>query len=256
LEILIVDDEPYNLMLSEVILKKHGAKTTCAESGKEALAKLEDNYFDIILADLQMPEIDGYMLAQKIREKFVDVPLIALTANVMQGERDLILRVGFNGILLKPYKEHELLKMIAENSPVVIGEDPDAAVVIMPEELKGAALYDLGEVKIFTDNDNAVLISVIESFIENNSVNVEQLSRHIGAGNLEGVRNTAHKMLPSYTHFKVHELVVELKRLESADAPEKQELQNIFSRIESASKMLFVQLKKEIETLKEKIQVE
>lgn len=255
LEILIVDDEPYNLMLSEVILKKHGAKTTTAISGKEALTKIDSHYFDIILADLQMPEIDGYMLAKKIREKFIDVPLIALTANVMQGETDLIKKAGFNGILLKPYREYELLRMIAEHSPVVIGEDPDKIVNIQPENMDGAALYDLGEVKIFTDNDAVVLVPVLESFIENNGINITQLGACIREKNITGIKNTAHKMLPSYNHFKVYDVITELKYLETLQAVNEEELTKIFAKIESVSTRLFIQLKKEIVSMNKEINV-
>ncbi len=255
LEILIVDDEPYNLMLSEVILKKHGARTTSANSGKEALEKIEAQYFDMILADLQMPEIDGYMLAKKIRAKFIDVPMIALTANVMQGETEIIKKVGFNGILLKPYKEYELLQIIAQNAPVVMGENMQEAVVIMPEKMNGAALYDLAEVKIFTDNENPVLVSVIQSFIENNRINVQQLSNYIASSDLEGVRNTAHKMLPSYTHFKVVDLVTDLKYLETLQADEPGALSKLRLKIETTSEELFAQLEKEIAVLSEDVHV-
>ncbi len=255
LEILIVDDEPYNLMLSEVILKKHGAKTTTAISGKEALSKIEAQYFDIILADLQMPEIDGYMLAKKIREKFIDVPLIALTANVMQGETDLIKKVGFNGILLKPYREYELLRMIADHSPVVIGEDPNKAVHIQDENMNGAALFDLGEVKIFTDNDSAVLIPVIESFIENNRINVSQLGKHIRENDITGIKNTAHKMLPSYNHFKVYDLITDLKYLETLQTANESELLKMFAKIESVSEQVFSLLTKEIKALHEEVKI-
>lgn len=253
LEILIVDDEPYNLMLSEVILKKHGAKTTTAISGKEALTKIEAQYFDIILADLQMPEIDGYMLAKKIREKFIDVPLIALTANVMQGETELIKKVGFNGILLKPYREYELLRMIAEHSPVVIGEDPHKVVNIQPENMNGAALYDLGEVKIFTDNDSAVLVPVLESFIENNQINLKQLGLYIQENDISGIKNTAHKMLPSYNHFKAYDIITELKYLETLQSVHEEDLTAMFKKIDGVSSQIFTALKKEISQLKQEI---
>jgi CheY-like chemotaxis protein len=250
-----VDDEPYNLMLSEVILKKHGAKTTTAISGKEALTKIESHYFDVILADLQMPEIDGYMLAKKIREKFIDVPLIALTANVMQGETDLIKKAGFNGILLKPYREHELLRMIAEHSPVVIGEDPDKIVNIQPENMDGAALYDLGEVKIFTDNDSTVLVPVLESFIENNKINITQLGISVREKDITGIKNTAHKMLPSYNHFKVYDVITELKYLETLQAVNDAELTKMLAKIESVSAQLFTQLKTEVKAINEEIKI-
>lgn len=132
-------------MLAEIILIKHGAHISVANNGKVALEKIEMQSFDIAFADLHMPEVDGYMLANKIREQYLQVPLIALTANVMQNDLEKIRQSGFNDILLKPYKEKELLNMIGKYAPVVIGENKDEKD--SSEKSEQTEIYDLDEIK-------------------------------------------------------------------------------------------------------------
>lgn len=247
LEILLVDDEPYNLLLAEVILKKFGANSTTAANGKEAIQLIESRSFDIVLADLHMPEVDGYMLANRIREIYLQVPLIALTANVMQSDIERIRKAGFNDILLKPYKESALLSMIGKYAPVVIGtaaqdveEETNTLIGIQP-------LYTLEEVLRFADQDEQVLAAIIESFIQSNSANVTILEQAAQEGNLELVRNTAHKMLPSYNHFGVHTLVPVLRELESAQASANGAILEQAQQVATQSTQVFAELQKEIE---------
>ncbi len=248
LEILIVDDEPFNLMLAEIILNKHGAHISVANNGRVALEKIEMQSFDIVLADLHMPEVDGYMLANKIREQYLQVPLIALTANVMQNDLEKIRQSGFNDILLKPYKEKELLNIIAKYAPVVIGENTD--VIDVSEQSDQTELYDLDEIKRFSDNDNSILVSIIESFIHNNSLNLFTLKDAVSKKDFHTIRNTAHKMLPSYNHFHVFEIIPELKQLEIIQDNSDLDIWNIYNKIEIVSKELYIKLDQECNRIK------
>ena len=248
LEILIVDDEPFNLMLAEIILNKHGAHISVANNGRVALEKIEMQSFDIVLADLHMPEVDGYMLANKIREQYLQVPLIALTANVMQNDLEKIRQSGFNDILLKPYKEKELLNIIAKYAPVVIGENTD--VIDVSEQSDQTELYDLDEIKRFSDNDNSILVSIIESFIHNNSLNLFTLTDAVSKKDFHTIRNTAHKMLPSYNHFHVFEIIPELKQLEIIQDNSDLDIWNIYNKIEIVSKELYIKLDQECNRIK------
>jgi len=248
LEILIVDDEPFNLMLAEIILNKHGAHISVANNGRVALEKIELQSFDIVLADLHMPEVDGYTLANKIREQYLQVPLIALTANVMQNDQEKIRQSGFNDILLKPYKEAELLNMIAKYAPVVIGENKDE--INSMEQSEQTELYDLAEIKRFSDNDTSILISIIESFVHNNSLNLFTLKDAVSKKDFHVIRNTAHKMLPSYNHFHVFDIISELKQLEIVLDNTELDIYNIYKKIETVSKELYIKLDQECNRLK------
>ncbi|MEZ5013493.1 MAG: ATP-binding protein [Chitinophagales bacterium] len=246
---LVVDDEPYNLMLAEVILKKYKIKVKTASNGSEALALIEKNSFDIVLADLQMPEIDGYILAEKIREKYLQVPLIALTANVMQNDLEKIRTAGFNDILLKPYKERNLISMLSKYAPLVLGN----AYVENGKESESTSngAFHLDEIRKFADNDPAIIAEVIRSFIQSNTENLATLETAVTSNDIKKVNNTAHKMLPSFTHFGVHAAVHPLKQCELYAVESDGDLQTLYAQISAVSKTVFALLEKEEKALRQ-----
>jgi len=110
LRILLVEDNQVNQLVASSILKKLGHSVDHAENGQQALDALADKDFDLILMDCQMPIMDGYEATKKIRENpdWQAVPIIAVTANVMQGDRDDCIASGMNDYVTKPYKREEL----------------------------------------------------------------------------------------------------------------------------------------------------
>jgi len=107
LNILLAEDNPVNQKLATIMLKKAGYNITLAENGKEALDKFSatPDAFDIILMDLQMPELDGLSATRSLRKKgFVDIPIIAMTANAMEGDRENCINAGMNDYISKPIK--------------------------------------------------------------------------------------------------------------------------------------------------------
>ncbi|MBF0100009.1 MAG: response regulator [Desulfobacterales bacterium] len=111
LKILIVEDNKFNQEIIKNILKKH--QLTIIENGKEAVHILENNSFDVILMDIQMPEMDGFTTTKFIRDRTSkvidhDIPIIAMTAYAMQEDRDLCLASGMNGYVSKPISQERL----------------------------------------------------------------------------------------------------------------------------------------------------
>lgn len=114
--ILIAEDNKLNVLLVSTILKKWKITFDVAYNGREALQLFEDNRYDIILTDIEMPEIGGIELTQMIRaidnEKNSRIPILALTANVLKEDRDKYLAVGMTGVVLKPFTEQNLINGI------------------------------------------------------------------------------------------------------------------------------------------------
>ena len=111
--ILLAEDNPVNQMVAAKMLEKSGIDCVIANNGAEALQKLETHRFDAVLMDCQMPEMDGFEATRRIREQEqaagVDrIPVIAMTANVMEGDRELCLQAGMDDYLGKPVKQEEL----------------------------------------------------------------------------------------------------------------------------------------------------
>jgi len=109
-KILLVEDNLINLEIAKFILKKLGASTTCAFNGQEALNHLEQQDFDIVLMDLQMPVMDGFKTIEAIRAnpRFDRLPVLALTANAMAGDRQRSLAAGMDDHITKPFEPNEL----------------------------------------------------------------------------------------------------------------------------------------------------
>jgi signal transduction histidine kinase/ligand-binding sensor domain-containing protein/DNA-binding response OmpR family regulator len=105
LNILIAEDNPVNFILAERVLTKLGFKPSKATNGKEAVKAIEENHYDIILMDVQMPELDGMEATRKIRSLDRQQPIIiAMTANAMQGDRQDCLEAGMDDYISKPIK--------------------------------------------------------------------------------------------------------------------------------------------------------
>jgi two-component system, cell cycle response regulator DivK len=119
--VLIVDDHATNLKLIGGVLESQGYSHLTADSGEAALKMLEQETFDLVLLDIQMPGLSGTEVAKRIRAnpKTSSLKLIAVTALAMPGDREEILRAGFDGYVAKPFKIPELLeavKLVLEQS--------------------------------------------------------------------------------------------------------------------------------------------
>jgi signal transduction histidine kinase/CheY-like chemotaxis protein len=113
--VLLVEDNPINQMVAQKMLEKIGIKATLAADGQEALDMLEQDEFDAVLMDCQMPVMDGYEATRRIREQdaLLKLPVIAMTANVMEGDREKCIEAGMNDYIGKPFVEMDLKKTLA-----------------------------------------------------------------------------------------------------------------------------------------------
>jgi two-component system, sensor histidine kinase and response regulator len=112
LRVLLVEDNPVNQRLATRMLEKRGHRVMLAGNGREALEALEKGTFDLVLMDVQMPEMDGFQATGAIREKEMStathLPIIALTAHAIKGDRERCLAAGMDGYLTKPIRPREL----------------------------------------------------------------------------------------------------------------------------------------------------
>jgi len=117
-KILLAEDNEFNQMLALSILQSWGADVSVAKNGKEALVKVKKIKFDIILMDIQMPEMDGIQATENIRRKFkLNLPIIALTANALKEDKDKYIQYGINDYISKPFNTNELYQKIRDLIP-------------------------------------------------------------------------------------------------------------------------------------------
>jgi two-component system cell cycle response regulator DivK len=109
-KVLVAEDNPVNRELLRELLENRGYDVVEACDGQEALKMIEETQPDILLLDIGMPMLDGYAVARKIREnpELTPLPILAITAYAMQGDREKILHSGFDGYLSKPINAHAL----------------------------------------------------------------------------------------------------------------------------------------------------
>jgi PAS domain S-box-containing protein len=126
LEVLLVEDNRVNQMLVLCLLEKQGHHIETAQNGKEALAALQKQHFDLVLMDVQMPEMDGFEATKAIRvaetQSRTHVPIIAMTAHAMKGDRERCLEMGMDGYVAKPIQSEELTNAIDRLFPLRAAE--------------------------------------------------------------------------------------------------------------------------------------
>ncbi|WP_316822392.1 response regulator [Pedobacter gandavensis] len=128
IKVLIVEDNPINQLLVIKLLDNQGYEITVAENGRIALEQYEKQSFDIILMDLQMPELDGYETTRIIRKMEGDkgdIPIVAMTAHTIKGELEKCINIGMNDYISKPFNASELYqkieKIIEKARSVIVG---------------------------------------------------------------------------------------------------------------------------------------
>jgi two-component system, sensor histidine kinase and response regulator len=130
LKILLAEDNLVNQKLAARLLEKRGHSVVVAGTGREALGALDNNHeFDVILMDVQMPEMDGFEATAAIREREKGsrnhLPIIAMTAHAMAGDRQRCLAAGMDGYISKPIRQQELIKEIDRLAPTALRSVPD-----------------------------------------------------------------------------------------------------------------------------------
>jgi len=138
LRILVAEDNAVNRLLLTALLGKRGYTIVTVVKGREAVAAVTEEVFDIVLMDVQMPEMDGLEATAAIRkleaESGAHVPIIALTAHAMKGDREICMAAGVDEYLTKPINPKQLFALIESLTGIPASSTPDAAVIPPPAE--------------------------------------------------------------------------------------------------------------------------
>ncbi|MCX6276203.1 MAG: response regulator [Bacteroidetes bacterium] len=240
LNILIAEDNSINQMIVKKVFSDWGAKIELADNGKICVEKLQQGKYDIILMDIQMPEMDGNAAARMIRtelpEPFRSIPIMAMTAHATSSEKQKCFDSGMNEYISKPFDPGELKRKIAaltgtpvnvsspsankshsnENPTVKSSVGTNNTVTATDIKSEGSAKItspatsvpfeqaeqkiDLSYLKQVGGDNPAFIMQMIEMFLQKTPVALEEMNEKFNQQSWEDLKNIAHRIKPSYTY--------------------------------------------------------
>jgi PAS domain S-box-containing protein len=203
LKILLAEDNVVNQKVATNILKRLGYRIDVVANGLEVLEALHRQCYDVILMDVQMPEMDGLIATREIcreygeeTEKYDLKPrIIAMTANAMQGDREICLAAGMDDYISKPIQVKELVRALSQCKPRQTMSNQNQ---FSPEDLADILeLRILEELKEMTGDDTDVLGEVIDSYLEDTPQLLSQISQALESQDAKLLQRSAHTLKSS-----------------------------------------------------------
>ncbi len=214
LRILLVEDNELNRLVAQNTFKYHKCWLDEAINGLDALEKLKQNKYDIILMDIQMPEMDGLEATEKIRTELkIETPIIALTANAFKSEVEKCKQVGMNDYLTKPFEEVALLKLISKYTHVSFAQKPEPNNDPVKEVI--TKLYDLSKLNEISRGDKDFVKKMITLFVEQGKISLQQINDAHKINDFDTIHKTAHRLKPSIDNMGIVCLKKEIRDLEA-----------------------------------------
>ena len=206
--VLLAEDGVINQQVAVRLLEERGHSVEVVNNGRAAVERVAEQPFDVVLMDVQMPEMDGIEATAAIRRAEAQtgghIPIVAMTAHAMKGDRDRFLAAGMDGYVAKPVRPHELYAAVEGGDPNAEAELP--APVDVPFEWD-AALENVG-------GDEAMLRELAEMFFTECPKLMEQIREHIAGADGPELRRAAHTLKGSAHVFGAEEVAGAAHRLE------------------------------------------
>ena len=226
--VLLAEDNPVNQVLAKAILTSLGLTVDVANNGAQALALVAKNAYDVVFMDCQMPVMDGYQATAAIRARQAEgvkrVPIVALTANAMEGDRAQCLAAGMDDYLAKPYSKNQLQQVLMRWLPPEAGiaepanpSETDSAKP-HPEPLRSAAINIkfLDQLRELDPVGGMGLARrILKIYLDNSGALMAQIEQAIDVGDGESLRRAAHSLKSSSANVGAETLSGCFKQLES-----------------------------------------
>ncbi len=230
LDVLLVEDNPVNQTVATKMLEKAGHRVTAVANGQEALDQLERSTFGVVLMDVQMPVMGGIEATQAIRARearrswamagsWRPVPIVAMTAHAMAGDRQRCLEAGMDDYVAKPIKPRELFAAIAR-----VRDSVDASEMSSPESslledfsrIGEPAVMDLAQTLELLDGDDHALKQLVDLFFADFGKNLQTLKAASSDGDCDLLAKTAHTIKGSVGVFNATPALVAAEHVEQA----------------------------------------
>ncbi|MFQ5578819.1 MAG: response regulator, partial [Anaerolineae bacterium] len=195
LDILLVEDNEINRRLAKMALERAGHRVTLAENGKIALNRLAQETFDVALMDVQMPEMDGLEATAAIRAnpRWAHLPVIAMTAHAMKGDRERFLAAGMDDYVSKPLRSQEVLAAIARQVQPAVNGNGNGGPAPQPEPELPPILNRKGVIEEF-GGDEALFEELLELLISQARTQIPKMAQAIKAKDVRRLAHLVHSL--------------------------------------------------------------
>ena len=204
LRVLVAEDNAVNQQVAAGMLERVGHEAVVAANGREALALLEREAFDLVLMDVQMPELDGLETTAAIRERERvtggHLPIVAVTAHAMKGDAERCLAAGMDGYVAKPLQPRELEAAIASVVAPGCGGAP-AAAVRAPAPPPEAGVVDFPRLLERVGGDRKALAQLVRIFRADSPKQLARIRKAIRESDAPALRSAAHAVKGAVSNF-------------------------------------------------------
>ncbi len=197
IKVLLAEDNFVNQKLAVTMLQKRGYRVSVANDGLEALALLEREAFDVVLMDVHMPNMGGFEATAQIRERErahgrARMPIVALTALAMTGDREKCLQAGMDAYLAKPISARDLFGTLTQILPLhALAASPTATTA---PAVSAAPVLDLVGLRRNMDDDEDMLQDIVEAFLRDHLLQLRDLRTGLSTGEAQGALRCAHTL--------------------------------------------------------------
>jgi CheY-like chemotaxis protein len=233
--VLVVEDNPINQLVVTELLKGWGCTVVALDNGRKAVERLIVDTFDIVLMDVQMPELDGLEATKVIRKREIGsdkhLPVIAMTANAMKGDDERCLAAGMDEYLSKPIQPQKLADTMAKYVGQVVSLEEEAEAPIRAQEL--LPVFDVEQLNQTTSNKPELQQRILERYLESIGPQSAKLEDAIRLMDRELVRGTAHSLKGSSWTVGALSVADVFRRIEAgADSLSSGALQELITEFE------------------------
>jgi CheY-like chemotaxis protein len=221
LRILVAEDDPANQLVTMAVLEKMGHSVRLAPNGREAVAAFEQEVFDLVLMDVQMPDMDGIQAAIAIRAREASrgtrTPMVAVTAHVLKDDWERYRSWGLDAYLSKPMRRQDLFRVLDELFGV---RNPAGRAKIKNRPTPGekVTVFNRAAVLARLEGDEGILKELIQVYLRDWPRLFAELRQALTAGDVAAVRRKAHRLIGLARSFNARPAVVAAVRLEEAAA--------------------------------------
>ena len=245
LKVLLAEDHKLNQKLAITYLNNFGLEVDLAENGIEAIEKFKHNNYDLILMDIQMPFLDGYDASKQIRNELKsNVPIIAMTANIMADEREKCLGYGMNDYISKPFKEIDLFNIIniyiGGKTSVINDNSPSKT-----EHESNNTLISKEHLNSLSRGNTSFIKEIVQLFLNQNPKELVDLEKAINEKNYSDIKSISHKMKTSVGFIGIQKLLPILSKIEelSQKTEEISQIELLFKEVKSTCLLASEELK-------------